>query len=104
MCPFARMGVMLFTLLIFTGLGPMFGDCDTQEPAPKAKSGVMVNEPGAFQGYTLIFPRQSKRTYLIDMQGKVVHTWESKYVPGQEAYLLENGHLLRPATLANNEA
>ena len=37
------------------------------------------------------------------MQGKVVRTWESKYVPGQEAYLLENSHLLRPATLGDNE-
>jgi hypothetical protein len=38
------------------------------------------------------------------MQGRIVRTWESEYTPGQEAYLLENGHLLRPAKLSGNEA
>ncbi len=37
------------------------------------------------------------------MQGKVVHTWESKYIAGQVAYLLENGHLLRAAQLPAEE-
>ena len=37
------------------------------------------------------------------MQGRVVRAWESKYTAGQEAYLLENGHLLRAATLDNRE-
>ena len=38
----------------------------------------------------------SKTTYLIDIEGKVVRTWESDCTPGVSAYLLENGHLLRP--------
>jgi hypothetical protein len=38
-------------------------------------------------------------TYLIDMQGKVVRTWESDTIPGYSAYLLENGDLLRPGVL-----
>ena len=37
------------------------------------------------------------------MQGRVVRAWESKYTAGQEAYFLENGHLLRAATLDNRE-
>ena len=32
-----------------------------------------------------------------------MHTWESKYTAGQDAYLLENGHLLRAATLNDSE-
>jgi hypothetical protein len=71
-------------------------------PAPKV--GVQVNEPDAFQGYTLIAPLQSTKTYLVDTKGRVVHTWESKYTAGQDAYLLENGHLLRAANLGENEA
>ena len=37
------------------------------------------------------------------MKGRVVRAWESKYTAGQEAYFLENGHLLRAATLDNRE-
>jgi hypothetical protein len=105
MFPLARAAVTLTILLMLMALTQSFGDEPSQQPVPKTKQlGVVLNEPGAFQGYTLVFPRQSKKTYLIDMQGRIVHSWESKYVPGQEAYLLENGHLLRPATLSNDEA
>ncbi len=69
-----------------------------------SKVGVMVNEPSAYQGYTLVAPLQSKMTYLVDMQGRVVHSWESRYTAGQDAYLLPNGHLLRSANLGENEA
>jgi hypothetical protein len=78
-----------------------------QPPAPAAapakdanpKLGLLVNEPKAFQGYTLLAPMSTK-TYLIAMQGKVVRTWESDCNPGQVAYLLENGHLLRTGQVA----
>ena len=65
------------------------------KPAP-AKVGLLQNDSRAFQGYTLIAPMFSRTTYLIDMEGKVVRTWDSLYTPGQSAYLLENGHLFRP--------
>src|SRR4029078_163595 len=31
------------------------------------------------------------------MQGRIVREWKSDYTPALSAYLLENGHLLRPA-------
>lgn len=71
---------------------------------PGTKSSVQVNKPAAFQGYTLLFPLLSTKTYLLDMQGKVVRTWQSRYTAGQDAYLLPNGHLLRSAKLADGEA
>jgi Arylsulfotransferase (ASST) len=84
------------------------------DPAPKSAEarpgtrpapglGLQLNDPGAFQGYTLVAPLNSTKTRLIDMEGRVVHTWESKYTAGQDAYLLENGHLLRAATLNDSE-
>jgi hypothetical protein len=73
-------------------------------PSPRPTLGVVVNEPDACEGYTLVFPLSSTKTYLIDMQGRVVRTWQSKYMAGQDAYLLENGHLLRSADLGENEA
>jgi hypothetical protein len=53
----------------------------------------------AYQGFTLIPPIGSTTTYLIDMEGYIVHTWKSQYAPGQHALLLENGNLLRGGTL-----
>ena len=44
-----------------------------------------------------------KTTYLIDMEGRVVKTWESEHNSMQAAYLLENGHLFRIATLQGEE-
>src|SRR5580704_15776527 len=35
----------------------------------KSKVGVVLNEPGACQGYTLLAPLQSTKTYLLDLQG-----------------------------------
>jgi len=63
----------------------------------------LLNQPKAFQGYTLIAPLRETRTYLTDMQGRVVRTWESDYAAGQDARLLENGHLLRAGQIRDTE-
>src|SRR5437867_4449486 len=70
------------------------------EPAKvtKRKVGVQQNEPGAYQGYTLISPLASKITYLIDMQGRIVRTWDGATPPQLCANLLPNGNLLRPCS------
>ncbi|MBW1914266.1 MAG: aryl-sulfate sulfotransferase [Deltaproteobacteria bacterium] len=57
--------------------------------------GLIKRDARAFEGYTLFAPMSSEITYLIDMDGRIVNTWESKYQPGQDVDLLENGHLLR---------
>ncbi|MFO0841736.1 MAG: aryl-sulfate sulfotransferase [Gemmataceae bacterium] len=74
------------------------------DPAPKPKGGpaLSINDPRAFQGYTLISPFNSPRTYLIDMQGRAVKVWQGK-VPSGSAYLLDNGHLLRLCSLQGKE-
>jgi hypothetical protein len=53
--------------------------------------------PAAAPGYVLFSPLLSTATYLIDKQGRVVHAWDSDFAPGASVYLLDNGHLLRPA-------
>jgi hypothetical protein len=68
-------------------------------PAPTPQLGVSINEPKAFKGYTLLAPMNSTTTYLIDMEGRVVKTWQSEFTPGLSAHLLENGHLLRAGNL-----
>jgi Spy/CpxP family protein refolding chaperone len=59
------------------------------------KLGLTLNSPKASQGYTLVASMMaSNKVYLIDLEGKVVRTWDCDS-PGLGAYLLENGHLLR---------
>lgn len=68
----------------------------------EGERGLRVNAAGAFDGYTLISPLNSKSVHLVDMQGKTVHTWETKYVPAGGCYFLPNGHLLRTAMIEKN--
>ena len=65
--------------------------------------GLIINEPGAFQGYTLYTPLRSTDTVLLNMEGEVVHKWVSKHWPSNSAYLLTNGNLLRCAKVRGNE-
>lgn len=107
-----RRPVVVAIAMFVVAIEPIAAGAD--EPAPKrieARSdspqtpalGLQLNEPGAFQGFTLVAPLNSTMTWLIDMDGRAVHRWESKYTAGQDAYLLENGHLLRAATLKDGE-
>ena len=64
-------------------------------PNPGQTVGLYLNTPRAFNGYTLLAPKHNTVTYLIDNQGRIVNQWKSNYEPGQSAYLLPNGHLLR---------
>ena len=73
-----------------------------KKDAPKGASvklGLLVNDPRALQGYTLMCPFVSPNTYLLDIQGRVVRTWKTDSSPALSATLLENGHLLRPGSI-----
>jgi hypothetical protein len=66
------------------------------------KFGVLLNDPRAQAGYNLINPGR-KQTYLFDNEGHAVHTWTSEYSSGAAVYLLDNGHLFRPAEAPNRK-
>jgi hypothetical protein len=69
---------------------------------PAQTVGLFLNDPRAYAGYTLLAPKQYTSTYLINNQGQVVHSWtSSKYPPGQSAYLLTNGDLIRACSIRN---
>jgi hypothetical protein len=64
-----------------------------QEPKPDVPRGLVLNEDGAFDGYTLIAPLTSRTITLLDMEGEVVHRWVTER--GTESgILLDNGNLL----------
>lgn len=66
-------------------------------------SGVgLIRNATTTPGYTLISPLQGTTSFLIDMEGRVVHSWEAGAVPGAYGVLLENGHLLRTAESPNS--
>src|SRR5690349_2065126 len=59
--------------------GPAKGDAPRpaeSKPAP-VKLGLLINDPRALQGYTLISPFDSTKSFLLDMQGRLVRSWET---------------------------
>ena len=75
----------------------------TLDPTPTAKTvGLLLNEPEAFDGYTLFNKRGTKTIYLIDNQGRVVHRWELE-ARALFARLLENGNLLTFARYSDRD-
>jgi hypothetical protein len=49
--------------------------------------------------YVLVAPTKSNNTYLMDLNGQLVHEWKGDAIPGLSVYLLPNGHLLRANSL-----
>lgn len=72
----------------------------TDKPPAQGQLGVLLNESRACPGYNLINPGR-KQVYLYDNDGRVVQSWTSELTSGAAVYLLENGHLFRPAEAAN---
>ena len=61
----------------------------------------------SYDGYNLLYPHNQPNVYLIDNCGRIAHVWEdeAEFRPGNMAYLMENGDLIktkRPAAIAGN--
>ena len=86
--------VLLASIATLAGCGspePAAGDVTETETPP---AGLVLDTPEAAPGYVLFSPLLSSTTYLVDRQGRAVHTWESEYAPAG-LYLLDDGTLLR---------
>ena len=58
-------------------------------------TGLTLHKPGlSTKGYTLLTPHGDQSTYLIDMDGRVVHRWVFKHIHPGYGRLLNNGNLL----------
>lgn len=81
-----------FILAVLLGMGSVaaFGG--------EAGSTTPARNPKAYPGYTLITSMNASAAYLIDMDGKTVHTWQTNNNPALSTYFLENGNLLRTGT------
>src|SRR4030095_9302876 len=66
-----------------------------QQKIRRSRTGLIAHDPARAQaGYTLFAPMLGDGTvFLVDMEGKVAHTWRPPFRPGLYGYLLDNGHL-----------
>ncbi|MGA0241131.1 MAG: aryl-sulfate sulfotransferase, partial [Poseidonia sp.] len=96
-------------LFVFASLPAVAQTEPTVNPTPVCNAdrsnwtvGVVFCDDGASEGYTLFSPIPSNTTYLIDHEGRLVHTWASpgEHRPALSAYLLPDGDLLRTANIA----
>lgn len=58
------------------------------------KRGLLTKAEQATDGYVLFSPTAGVKTYLMDMDGLIVHSWDGD-LNTMHAYLQENGHLFR---------
>lgn len=59
------------------------------------KTGVIRTTDNVTPGYVLLSPISTEKVFLLNNQGQIVHQWKTDRQPGQSAYLLEDGSLLR---------
>ena len=72
---------LLWTLILVLACGPCWNPARAAEPHPE---------------WTLFTPVSlSPDTYLLDLNGNIVHTWPSSYTAGASVYLLDDGAILR---------
>lgn len=60
----------------------------------KVKRGLIKNTSEATPGYVLFSPTNSTSTYLMNVEGEIVHQWKGDLY-AQVSYLKENGNLVR---------
>ncbi|MCI4668951.1 MAG: aryl-sulfate sulfotransferase [Bacteroidia bacterium] len=58
---------------------------------------ISHNDTLAYPGYNIIYPHNQPNVYLLNNCGQIVHTWvdSANFRPGNFAYLLEDGRLIR---------
>lgn len=66
------------------------------------QTGLTYHRPGlSTKGYTLLTPHGDSNTYLIDMDGQVVHLWHFDHIKPGYGRLLSNGNLLMTGSDVN---
>jgi hypothetical protein len=71
------------------------------ETSTGAPRGLRAKTESATPGYTLVAPLRSTSTFLVDLEGRVVHEWKSDAPPGQSVQLTDAGRLLRAERVEN---
>lgn len=73
-----------------------------QNPIRRRGTGLRALDVArASAGLTLFTSARDRMVYLIDLHGKVVHTWKMPYPPGSYGYLTEKGTLFYNGQIPN---
>ncbi len=58
---------------------------------------ISYNANKAYDGYNLLYPHDQANVYLLNNCGEIVHIWEDEehFRPGNSAYLMPNGNLVK---------
>jgi hypothetical protein len=77
-----------------------------QQKIRRARTGLIAHDPALAQpGYTLFAPMYGDGTvYLVDMAGKVTHTWQMPHRPGLYGYLLDDVVAVRAVQRGSSRA
>ncbi|MFC2148079.1 aryl-sulfate sulfotransferase, partial [Bacteroidota bacterium] len=106
----------IYKSLIFSFILLFFFSCKEEKPAPEVAKKVEIREwkpedtrsltgltvkrglkektALATPGYVMFQPTESTKTYLINLDGEVIHAWEGELAIVNQ-YLKENGNLVR---------
>ena len=76
-------------------------------PAQNTVGLLSYDHTKAFDGYNLMYPHNQPNVYLLNNCGEIVHVWNDvdDFRPGNVAYLLEDGRLVktkRPRIITND--
>ncbi len=66
--------------------------------------GLLSYQPSkTFDGYNLLYPHNQSTVFLLDNCGEIVHQWtdDTDFRPGNTAYLLDNGNLVKTKRSSN---
>ena len=66
----------------------------TANGTPAQTVGLFLNDPASFDGYTLFAPLRQADAFLIDNEGRLIHTWPTGGT-GVAPYLLDDGSIIR---------
>ena len=84
---------MLFSIRILVLLALLL--IAVPAPAQERTVGVMVKADGAYDGYVLFTPLGDESVYLMNNDGRIIHTWHIEgTAAAAEAHLLKNGNLI----------
>ncbi|MEO6788951.1 MAG: aryl-sulfate sulfotransferase [Chthoniobacteraceae bacterium] len=89
--PFFQRRRLVLLRVAVAVIAPFSAGCDR---TPSSKG-----DAKPFAGYTLLLQLASHTTDLVDMEGRVVHRWTSRYGLANGARLLPNGDLVRSGVI-----
>jgi hypothetical protein len=95
--PFALIRSHPAVLIACLSLAAATGSPPVAHGASAQTVGLICTTTNASPGYTLFSALTYTNTYLIDIDGQIVHVWRASLVAANTHYLRENGNLVRTA-------